>query len=77
VSNNGIIQGDSFGGDAELIIINHAVIYRWKRNLKSAYVDRCGDTWRTVDAEIGFPPPGHTGGQDANVAASMARGIAD
>jgi hypothetical protein len=42
----------------ELIIRNNAIIYRWKLNLASTYLFRCGDNSVTQDAEIGFPPPG-------------------
>lgn len=29
------------------------------------YFVRCGDTWGSEDAEIGFPPPGDTARHDA------------
>jgi hypothetical protein len=56
-----IIQGDLFERGAELMIINHAIIYRWKQNLASIYLGRCGDNWVTEDTEIGLPYPGDTG----------------
>jgi hypothetical protein len=47
------------------MIINHAVIYKCKRNLAIVYVGRPGDTWVAEDVEIGFPPAGDTGRLDA------------
>jgi hypothetical protein len=53
------------GGDIELIILNHEIIYQLKTNLENTYLyfDRCGDNWIT---EIGFLPYGDTGQQDAS-----------
>jgi hypothetical protein len=41
------LQGRSLEGGHELLIINHAIIHRLKRNLASAYLGRCEDTWVT------------------------------
>jgi hypothetical protein len=38
------LQGDLLGGEAELIIINHAIIYGWKQKLASIYLGIFGDT---------------------------------
>jgi hypothetical protein len=57
ISKHHNLQGDSLGRDHGLIIINHAIIYRWKLNLASAYLGRCGDNWVTEDCEINFSPP--------------------
>jgi hypothetical protein len=60
------IQGDSFGGGHELIIINHAIIYQLKRNLGSAYHGKCGEKWVREDVKFYFPSVwGHRPGHDA------------
>lgn len=46
------IQDDLFGGSSKLFTINHALLYRRKRNLANIYVARCGDNWVTEDVEI-------------------------
>jgi hypothetical protein len=60
-----ILQGDSFEGGPEFKIINHAILYRWKRNLASTYLNICGHNLITENAEIDFPPHGDTGWHDA------------
>jgi hypothetical protein len=47
--------GDSFGGGPESILINHAIIYRWTRNLVSAYLGGCGDNWGYRRCSYWFP----------------------
>jgi hypothetical protein len=56
-----VLRGDSLGVGPELLIINHVIICRWKRNLDSTYFGRCGGNWVKQDAEIGIPPPGYSG----------------
>jgi hypothetical protein len=59
-----VIQGDSFGASPELIIINHAISYRFKRNLVNMYLGRCEHNLVTEEAEIGFLSPGDIDGLD-------------
>jgi hypothetical protein len=42
-----------------------AIIYGRKHNFGSTYLGRCGDNWITENVEIGFPPAGETGRQEA------------
>jgi hypothetical protein len=47
-----MIQGDSFGRDHELIIINDAIMYRWKRNSASPYLGTWVHDWVIEYTEI-------------------------
>jgi hypothetical protein len=48
-------------------MINHAIIYRWKRNLVSTNLDIYGDNSIAEDAEIGFLPPGNSSQYEAPI----------
>jgi hypothetical protein len=45
----------------KLIIVDHAIIYRWKGNFASIYLGRYEDTSVTEDGEIRFPSFGDRG----------------
>jgi hypothetical protein len=51
------LQGYSLGGDPELIIPNHVMIYQWKQHETGKYLGRCRESWATGDVETGLPPP--------------------
>jgi hypothetical protein len=53
--------------DHELIIINHAIIHRWRRNMTCTYVNRSGDNSVTEDAQTGFRLPAGKGRYDTEI----------
>jgi hypothetical protein len=64
---------ESLGRDPELIIINHTISYRFKRDLVNIYFRRCEGNWFIEDTEIDFPPPEDTGRHVAQY--SLMRGL--
>jgi hypothetical protein len=70
------LQGDSFRKGPDFIIINRAVIYRWKQELESTQLGICGDNWVTDDTGTGFPHLGDTDRHDAPMLANTAASVA-
>jgi hypothetical protein len=52
------LQGDLLGGDPELIITNHEMIFQRKQHWDGKYVDKHRYSWATERVEICLPAPG-------------------